>query len=121
MIFFFEDYPESQDAASQALGVHCGCPHGRNASIRALLFAGTVISKMTANGEGEKHPIQVDNWSHIGGFCFGAVSGIVFLPYITFGKWDARRKRILLLLCIPLLMIMFIVAFVMFYLIQNPK
>lgn len=63
----------------------------------------------------------VDNWSHIGGFCFGAVSGIVFLPYITFGKWDARRKRILLVLCIPLLMIMFIVAFVMFYMIQNPN
>eukprot|EP00041_Stephanoeca_diplocostata_P038401 m.1514452 g.1514452 ORF g.1514452 m.1514452 type:complete len:717 (+) comp25214_c0_seq100:212-2362(+) len=39
----------------------------------------------------------VDNWSHIGGFAFGIVSGIVFLPYITFGKWDARRKKLLLI------------------------
>jgi membrane associated rhomboid family serine protease len=63
----------------------------------------------------------VDNWSHIGGFAFGIVSGIVFLPYITFGKWDARRKKILLYVCIPLLFIMFLMAFVVFYLIGNTR
>jgi membrane associated rhomboid family serine protease len=61
----------------------------------------------------------VDNWSHVGGFVFGVVSGIVFLPYITFGKWDARRKTLLLMLCIPLLLIMILMAWLTFYLIQN--
>jgi hypothetical protein len=63
----------------------------------------------------------VDNWSHVGGFFFGVVSGIVFLPYITFGKWDARRKRLLLVLCIPSLVIMIIVSWLTFYLIQNTE
>ena len=35
----------------------------------------------------------VDNWSHLGGFAFGILSAIVFLPYITFGKADLARKR----------------------------
>ena len=46
---------------------------------------------------------------------FGGVSGVVFLPYITFGKWDARRKRCLLLLCIPLLFVLFNLCFVFFF------
>jgi len=61
----------------------------------------------------------IDNWSHLGGFCFGAVSGVVFLPYITFGAWDARRKKILLWICGPLLLLMFITAILLFYLVQN--
>lgn len=56
----------------------------------------------------------IDNWSHIGGFFFGIVSGIVFLPYITFGQWDARRKKILLLVCCPLLLGMILLALVTF-------
>jgi len=63
----------------------------------------------------------VDNWSHVGGFCFGVVSGVVFLPYITFGKWDARRKKFLLLLCVPLLFTMIVLSFLTFYLIQNTE
>eukprot|EP00041_Stephanoeca_diplocostata_P038413 m.1514184 g.1514184 ORF g.1514184 m.1514184 type:complete len:124 (+) comp25214_c0_seq77:2092-2463(+) len=63
----------------------------------------------------------VDNWSHIGGFAFGIVSGIVFLPYITFGKWDARRKKLLLIVCIPLLIIMLLMAVLTFYVIQNDE
>eukprot|EP00039_Didymoeca_costata_P023778 m.8231 g.8231 ORF g.8231 m.8231 type:complete len:695 (-) comp3858_c0_seq1:58-2142(-) len=61
----------------------------------------------------------VDNWSHVGGFAFGVVSGIVFLPYITFGKWDARRKQILLAICVPLLLLMMLAAQITFYRIQN--
>jgi len=38
----------------------------------------------------------IDNWGNIGGFVFGALSALVFLPYITFGRWDATRKRVLL-------------------------
>eukprot|EP00050_Salpingoeca_kvevrii_P002881 m.207381 g.207381 ORF g.207381 m.207381 type:complete len:624 (+) comp10710_c0_seq1:4116-5987(+) len=61
----------------------------------------------------------VDNWSHIGGFFFGVVAAIIFLPYITFGQWDLARKRLLLLIAMPLLLIMFIMAFITFYEIQN--
>jgi hypothetical protein len=49
----------------------------------------------------------------------GIVAGIVFIPYITFGKWDLARKRLLLLVCMPLLLLMVIAAFVTFYEIQN--
>ncbi|EGD75713.1 hypothetical protein PTSG_07830 [Salpingoeca rosetta] len=61
----------------------------------------------------------LDNWSHVGGFAFGVVAGIVFLPYITFGEWDVARKRLLFFVCFPLLIGMFIAAFVTFYQIQN--
>lgn len=82
----------------------------------------------------------VDNWSHVGGLCFGIpcfasctacialrpltcgtgiVCAIIFIPYITFGKWDLARKRLLVLICIPLMLIMMISAFVTFYQIQT--
>eukprot|EP00055_Hartaetosiga_balthica_P009351 m.36956 g.36956 ORF g.36956 m.36956 type:complete len:620 (+) comp6709_c4_seq1:198-2057(+) len=61
----------------------------------------------------------LDNWSHIAGFAFGVVSGILFLPYITFGSWDVTRKRILVFISFPLLIIMIIMTFVTFYVIQN--
>jgi hypothetical protein len=60
-----------------------------------------------------------DNWSHVGGFCFGVVSGIIFLPYVTFGEWDLARKRILLIVCMPLLLLMIVMAFVVFYVLQS--
>eukprot|EP00049_Salpingoeca_infusionum_P005200 m.89238 g.89238 ORF g.89238 m.89238 type:complete len:653 (+) comp12886_c0_seq1:39-1997(+) len=60
-----------------------------------------------------------DNWAHIGGFTFGIFSGIVFLPYITFGEWDIARKRLLVFICFPILFVMFIMEFVAFYIIQN--
>ena len=61
----------------------------------------------------------IDNWSHIGGFVFGIVSGIVFLPYVTFGDWDLKRKRILLMICIPTLLLMIVLAFLTFYRLQT--
>jgi len=63
----------------------------------------------------------IDNWSHVGGFAFGVVSGVIFLPYITFGKWDARRKRILIYICTVLLFFMFLMSFLTFYLIGNSE
>lgn len=50
----------------------------------------------------------VDNWSQIGGFLFGVLSSIVFLPYITFGKWDSRRKKLLLLIALPSMVGLFV-------------
>lgn len=61
----------------------------------------------------------VDNWSHLGGLVFGIISGIVFLPYITFGKWDARRKKLLLYLCVPLLIFLILMALLTFYKLSN--
>jgi len=37
----------------------------------------------------------IDNFAHVGGFISGVVSGIVFLPYLVFGKSDGLRKRLL--------------------------
>jgi len=61
----------------------------------------------------------IDNFGHLGGFFFGLLSSIVFIPYITFGKWDYRRKRILLYICIPMLLIISVSALVSFYVVQN--
>ena len=61
----------------------------------------------------------VDNYSHIGGFIFGVLSAMIFLPYITFGKWDFIRKRALLMVAIPVMIGLMIVVSVSFYKIQN--
>jgi len=60
------------------------------------------------------------NFVVVGGLLFGVPTAIVFVPYITFGKWDAARKRILLVVCVPLVFVMFLVAFLTFYLIRTP-
>jgi hypothetical protein len=36
----------------------------------------------------------VDNNSHVGGFVFGILSGLLFMPKIYFGKWDRRLKQL---------------------------
>eukprot|EP00050_Salpingoeca_kvevrii_P017500 m.65747 g.65747 ORF g.65747 m.65747 type:complete len:629 (+) comp7585_c0_seq1:203-2089(+) len=63
----------------------------------------------------------IDNFAHLGGFAFGIVASIIFLPYITFGRWDHARKKFLLALAIPLLLCMGIVSFVLFYSVQNTE
>ena len=61
----------------------------------------------------------IDNFSHIGGFVFGIMASIIFLPYITFGKWDYARKRLLLFINGPLLIVLIITSLVAFYAIQD--
>ena len=56
-------------------------------------------------------------FSSAGGLLFGVVSAVIFVPYITFGKWDAFRKRVVVFVCLPLLLILFVAGFVTFYLI----
>ena len=51
----------------------------------------------------------------------GLVSGVIFLPYITFGQWDLTRKRLMLLFAIPSLIVMLIIAFIYFYKVQSTK
>ncbi|EDQ91123.1 uncharacterized protein MONBRDRAFT_21331 [Monosiga brevicollis MX1] len=57
----------------------------------------------------------LDNWSHLGGFTFGVLSSIVFLPYITFGKWDAARKRTLIFICLPGIVVLMTVLLSLFF------
>lgn len=45
----------------------------------------------------------IDNWAHVGGFFFGILAAIIFLPYLTFGVVDSLRKRCLMLVCVPVL------------------
>ncbi|EDQ93145.1 uncharacterized protein MONBRDRAFT_13868 [Monosiga brevicollis MX1] len=61
----------------------------------------------------------LDNFAHVGGFLFGLLGGIVFLPYVTFGAWDKFRKRLLLVICFPALVLAFLVVLVLFYRVQN--
>jgi len=63
----------------------------------------------------------VDNVAHVGGFVNGILAALIFIPYITFGKFDAWRKRILLIISIPVLLVLFIIQFLIFYLVQNSE
>ncbi|XP_063926279.1 inactive rhomboid protein 1-like isoform X2 [Zophobas morio] len=56
----------------------------------------------------------VDNYAHFGGFLYGLFAAVVFLPYITFGKHDIHRKRILLIIFFPLLILMLAMGFYTF-------
>ncbi len=45
----------------------------------------------------------IDNFAHVGGFLSGVLAGLVFLPSLSFGKWDRRRKLFIWLIAIPAL------------------
>jgi uncharacterized membrane protein len=53
----------------------------------------------------------IDNWAHVGGFFFGIIGAIIFLPFLTFGSWDSFKKKCLVFLCIPILIVMTFVLF----------
>ncbi|KAJ3341845.1 hypothetical protein HDU93_003966 [Gonapodya sp. JEL0774] len=57
----------------------------------------------------------IDNFAHLGGFFTGIFTGLIFMPTITFGKWDKRRKRILMVLAIPSIIVIFVLLFLFFY------
>lgn len=61
----------------------------------------------------------VDNWAHIGGFVFGVLGAIIFLPYLTFGLMDSIKKRCLMLIAIPVVVVLFFIFFLIFYNIQS--
>lgn len=57
----------------------------------------------------------IDNFAHLGGFICGILLSFIFLPYICFGDFDKRRKRIQIFVCSILLIGYFILAIVLFY------
>ena len=62
----------------------------------------------------------LDNLAHIGGFVTGLLTAFIFLPYIVFGEWHLRRRRLILALAAPLLFALFCLLLLVFYKIQNP-
>ena len=61
----------------------------------------------------------LDNFAHIGGMIFGVLSAYLFLPYITFGKFDYGRKVCQIVIAFLLIIFLFIVGFVAFYIVQG--
>ncbi|CAB3978902.1 inactive rhomboid 1-like isoform X2 [Paramuricea clavata] len=61
----------------------------------------------------------VDNFAHLGGLMFGTLLGFAFLPYITFGKWDRRRKIIQIVVSIGLIIAICIVLCIVFFVDQD--
>lgn len=57
----------------------------------------------------------IDNYSHLGGFLMGILTGLIFVPYISFGKWDGRRKKIALFSAVPIVILCFVAAYWSFY------
>eukprot|EP00123_Amoebidium_parasiticum_P013877 comp22203_c0_seq2/m.32657 comp22203_c0_seq2/g.32657 ORF comp22203_c0_seq2/g.32657 comp22203_c0_seq2/m.32657 type:complete len:437 (-) comp22203_c0_seq2:121-1431(-) len=57
----------------------------------------------------------IDNFAHMGGFLFGIPAAVVFLPYITFGKWDRRRKILLIVVGAVGLIVFFVGGFILFF------
>ena len=60
----------------------------------------------------------VDNMELLGGYVFGALTGIIVLPYITFGKWHAMRKRVIIAVAVPVLLISIFAVFFLFLHVQ---
>lgn len=57
----------------------------------------------------------IDNFMHVGGFLAGILAACIFVPHINFGKWDAIRKKILVIVAIILLLGIYAIAFYTFY------
>ena len=61
----------------------------------------------------------VDNFAHMIGFVFGFLLAFIFLPYVSFGEFDRRRKQIQIIVCLTLVITLFVVGFLVFYIYQG--
>ena len=57
----------------------------------------------------------IDNYAHLFGFFFGFLLSYAFLPFITFGKYDRRKKVILITICLLIATMVFIALLIIFY------
>ncbi|KAI9015431.1 rhomboid family-domain-containing protein [Hyaloraphidium curvatum] len=57
----------------------------------------------------------VDNFAHVGGFVVGIFAGLIFIPTLSFGKWQRRRKWILIGIAVPCLIGVYFALFWVFY------
>lgn len=60
----------------------------------------------------------IDNFSHLFGFLHGFFLALIFLPYVSFGKWDRRRKRIQIVVALIFVVSLTTAGFVLFYIVQ---
>ncbi|XP_078347167.1 inactive rhomboid protein 1-like isoform X1 [Oculina patagonica] len=61
----------------------------------------------------------VDNFAHMIGFLFGFLLAFIFLPYVSFGEFDRRRKQIQIIVCFVLVITLYVVGFLVFYISQD--
>ena len=60
----------------------------------------------------------VDNYSNLFGFLHGFFLSLIFLPYVSFGKWDRRRKRVQIVVALLVMMGVNVGGFILFYYVQ---
>ena len=48
----------------------------------------------------------INNFTLLGGLLVGFLQGTVLLPYITFGAWTVRFRRLLIAICTPALFVL---------------
>ncbi|XP_065175952.1 inactive rhomboid protein 2-like [Sycon ciliatum] len=63
----------------------------------------------------------LNNFAHLAGFVFGLLMSVLLLPYVSFGKWAIRRKRIIAGVSFTLLVIFIITLLLFFSLIQSSE
>ncbi|XP_076458190.1 inactive rhomboid protein 1-like [Babylonia areolata] len=56
-----------------------------------------------------------DNWSHLFGFGFGFLLAFALIPYVSFGKFDRRRKILTIVICLSSAAVFYIVLLLLFY------
>ncbi|PFX30963.1 inactive rhomboid protein 1-like isoform X1 [Stylophora pistillata] len=61
----------------------------------------------------------VDNFAHMIGFLFGLLLAFIFLPYVSFNKFDRKRKQIQIIVCFVLVIMLFVIGFLVFYVGQD--
>ncbi|KAJ1570025.1 hypothetical protein HK096_005366 [Nowakowskiella sp. JEL0078] len=57
----------------------------------------------------------IDNFAHVGGFVTGIFAGLLLMPTIHYGKWDKRKKLILMIISGPALVILIVFLTLTFY------
>ncbi|CAH1258108.1 RHBDF2 [Branchiostoma lanceolatum] len=118
----FSPYSPQMGGSAAACGLlGCACVELLQAWTlvpRALCKLLTLLTVLTILLMAGTLPL-VDNWAQLGGFVFGLLSALVFLPYIVLGRWDAQRKRCLVVFGFVMLVLMYAVLLMMFYYVQG--
>lgn len=57
----------------------------------------------------------VDNYAHLFGFIFGFLAAYAFMPFISFGHYDRRRKVLLIWICTIVIVGLFTLLLALFY------
>jgi hypothetical protein len=61
----------------------------------------------------------IDNFTLVMGFLSGILCGIIFLPFVTFGKNHMIARRVLIGVALPVLILLIVLLFYVFYAVQT--